>query len=263
MTARAVYVAVVVAGSTATIFAVVALAVHANAAGTVNETQERAWALQASSGLDPVVTGTLQRIEKADRRLLALRAYLRAGDQLSARWTWPQERLSAFPDTAEGKAAATNIDAVAAAFARANPGYTLRVNRIPRSLDLQLVRWNGDASVGTAAAALTESLERRFSGAGAKLPSVTLREALVDWTPSSAAPIAAPGLSAHGQGRAFDFQVESEGRIVAGVEVSSARQEWDAAGWSRKLHDAVGIAGHHFAGPLQRPYEPWHYWISP
>jgi hypothetical protein len=263
MTARAGYVAALIVGPIAALGAIVALAMHANVAKTVTEVQQGAWVLQASAGLEPPVIDTLNRIVKADRRLLALRAYLRAGGELSARWTWSQERQSGFLATADGKAAANDIDAVAAAFALANPGFTLRVTRMPRSLDLQLMRWNENASVGAAAAALTSWLGRRFSGAGAAPSSAELREALIAWPPSSTASIAAPGLSAHGQGRVFDFQVEHRGRIVAGVDVSSARHRWDAAGWTQKLHNAIGMAGDHFSGPLLLPYEPWHYSYQP
>jgi hypothetical protein len=263
MTSRVAYLAALVVGLTAALGAIVALAVHAIAVGAVTEVQQAAWVVQASSGLDPAVIDALHGIVKADRRLLALRAYLRAGDELSTRWTWSQTRMADFPETAEAKTAATNIDAVAAAFASANPGYTLRVNRAPRSLDLQLLRWNGDASVGLAAAALAGALSRRFAGAGAVPPSAALRAALIDWKPRGSVSLAAPGLSAHGQGRAYDFQIEHQGQVVAGVEVASARQRWDAAGWTQKLHEAVGMAGHHFTGPLQLPYEPWHYAYQP
>jgi hypothetical protein len=78
-----------------------------------------------------------------------------------------------------------------------------------------------------------------------------------------AAALAAPGLSAHGQGRAFDFQIEHNGQVVAGTEAASARQRWDAPGWTQKLHQAMSKAGPHFTGPLVSPYEPWHYAYTP
>ena len=259
MTSRVGYLAALVVGPLVILGVISALTMHANAVGRASEGQQETWVVQGSSGLESAVVDTLHRIVKTDRRLLALRAYLRAGAELSARWTWSQERLSGFAESAEGKSVAIDIDAVAAAFARANPGYTLEVNRVPRSLDLQLLRWNEDASVGASAAALTTALARRFGGAGPTPPAEAVRAALIDWKPSSTASVAAPGLSAHGQGRAFDFQVAHEGQIIAGVEVSTARQRWDAAGWTRRLHEAVEAAGHHFVGPLQSPYEPWHY----
>jgi hypothetical protein len=89
--------------------------------------------------------------------------------------------------------------------------------------------------------------------------AAALRSGLIAWQPSVAVTLAAPGLSAHGQARAFDFQVEHDGRIVAGPDAPSAKQQWDAAGWTQKLRAAVRDSGQHFMGPLAFPYEPWHY----
>jgi len=225
---------------------------------TVSGARQDAWVVQASAGLPPAVSDALYRIEGVDRRLLALRAYLRAGDALSERWSWTQDRLSAYPSTPEGKAAAIEIDAVAAAFATRNPGFTLLVNRQPRTLDVQITHWNENESVGKTAAMLRAALERRFT-ANTPLNAVELRKALIEWPGGGAAALAAPGLSAHGQERAVDFQVTRHGQVIAGTDVASARRQWDAAGWTQKLHAAIGIAGNRFVGPLQTPYEPWHY----
>jgi hypothetical protein len=221
------------------------------------------WTDQASAGLDPHIVDTLRRIPQADRRLLALRGYLRARDTLAGRWTWSRQQLSAYRETPEGKGAIEDLDAVATAFANGNPGYELRVNPQPRSLETQVAHWNQNESVGKSAAALMAALEYRFVGQSSR-PSVDqLRAALVDWVPDVAVPLAAPGLSPHGQGRAFDFQVEQHGKIIAGVAVGSASRQWDAAGWTRKLSAAVDMAGQHFSGPLRSPYEPWHYAYTP
>ena len=222
-----------------------------------------AWAAQASVDLEPRVIDALQRIPSAGRRLLALRAYLRAGDTLPERWSWSEEQLSNYPATPEGRAAAADIDAVIAVFSAANPGFTLHVNRKLRSLELQISRWNVDESVGTAAAALVVALEQRLTVNAPTPTTDQIRKALIQWEPHIAIALAAPGLSAHGQGRAFDFQVEHHGQIVAGVDVASATQQWDAAGWTQKLHAAVSAAGNHFSGPLESPHEPWHYAYSP
>jgi hypothetical protein len=231
------------------------------AAGS-NESIHQHWVDSSSVGLDPRTVGTLQRIRGANRQLLALRAYLRAGDSLSARWSWSQEQLTAYASTPEGKAAAADIDAVVAAFARANPGYDLQVNRQPRSLEVQLAHWNENASVAAVSAALVRFLDRRFAG-NPSPAAAEIRDALVHWTPNSAAALAAPGLSAHGQGRAFDFAVARDGHIVAGLEAASAHSRWDDAGWTRKLRAAVAASGKPFVGPLQSPYEPWHYAYTP
>ena len=223
------------------------------------DTQRRqAWVIQASADLDPRAVAALQQVAGAERRLLALRAYLRAGASLAERWTWSQEQLSAYASTAEGKAAATDLNAVIAAFESANPGFTLRVNRMPRSLAVQLVHWNENRSVGIAATALASALDRQFAGIVAP-DARALRAALMNWTPRVAATLAAPGLSAHGQARAFDFQIEHDGKVVAAIDAASARRQWDQAGWTARLHAAVGAAGNRFSGPLSTPYEPWHY----
>jgi hypothetical protein len=222
------------------------------------------WVAQASAGLDPRALAALRQIVGPDRRLLALRAYLRAGASLGARWSWSQAQLAAYPSTPEGRAASADIDAVIAAFAAANPGFTLQVNRLPRSLEVQIAHWNENKSVGVTAASLVASLERQFAGSPGVPDAQALCSALVAWQPQAAATLAAPGLSAHGQGRAFDFQIEHQGTVIAGIDSASARQQWDAAGWTRKLHAAVDGAGNRFAGPLTSPYEPWHYaWAAP
>lgn len=239
-----------------------AITVQAQSVAGSTESVHQRWVDSASVGLDPQAVDTLERIRGANRRLLALRAYLRAGDSLAARWSWSQAQLARYPSTPEGKVAAADIDAVVAAFAKANPGYELQVNRQPRSLKVQLAHWNENASVATVSGALAQYLDRRFAGVSS--PSTAqLRDAMVQWQPNSAAALAAPGTSAHGQGRAFDFAVARNGQIVAGLEAASARSRWDDAGWSRKLRAAVLASGKPFAGPLRSPYEPWHYAYTP
>jgi hypothetical protein len=239
-----------------------ATTVQARECGGATETLRQRWVDTASAGLDARAVDTLHRIRGANRQLLALRAYLRAGDSLAARWSWSEDHLTRYPTTPEGKAAAADIDAVVAAFAKANPGYDLQVNRQPRSLEAQLAHWNDNESVAAVSETLAEYLDRRL-GRTAPPSTMDLRSALVQWTPDSAAALAAPGLSAHGQGRAFDFAVAHNGEVVAGLEAASAHQRWDEAGWTRKLHDAVVASGKPFVGPLQSPYEPWHYAYTP
>jgi hypothetical protein len=223
---------------------------------------EAAWIATASTGLDQRALATLARINSLDRRLLALRAYLRAGDTLEERWSWSQQQLAAYPATPEGMAAAADIDAVEQAFARANPGFTAQANRAPRSLEQQLEHWNQSSSVERVGLELAAAMSRQFP-AQTTPAAQQLRAALMAWVPSSAAPLAAPGLSAHGQGRAFDFQIMHYARSVAGFDAASARRQWDAAGWTRKLHAAVIASGKPFSGPLESPYEPWHYAYLP
>jgi hypothetical protein len=219
------------------------------------------WTAAASHDLDPRALATLKRITDPPRQLLALRGYLRAGDSLPQRWSWSPQQLAAYPSTAEGRAAAADVDAVEQAFARADPGYTARANRMPRSLDLQIEHWNANSGVAIVADQLVRALQRQFA---ATTPSGgQLRQALMDWHPAIAAPLAPPGLSAHGQGRAFDFDIEHDGAVVAGFDAAAAHSQWDRQGWTEKLHAAVIASGKPFAGPLASPYEPWHYAYAP
>ena len=235
---------------------------RAQDSGPVTAAARGQWVATASAGLDPQAVATLGRIRGVNRQLLALRAYLRAGASLAGRWSWSQQTLERYPQTAEGRAAAADIDAVLSAFAKANPGYELQVNRQPRSLERQLEHWNENEGVAVVAASLVAALDRQF--ARQPPPSARqLQEALLRWTPDKAAPLAAPGLSAHGQGRAFDFAVARNGRTIAGLNAARARSEWDRAGWTRRLHAAVAASGKPFVGPLQSPYEPWHYAYTP
>ena len=230
---------------------------------SASKAMQDAWVAQASAGLQPFVVDTLRRIVGADRRLLALRAYLRAGSALSERWSWSQEQLSAYSATPQGKAAAIDINAVAVAFGAANPGFTLQVNQQPRSLALQIAHWNNNKSVGTSAAALVNAIGRQFNPDRTPPSADELRRMLIEWPTDGTVALAAPGLSAHGQGHAYDFQVVQHGQVIAGLGVASAHRQWDAAGWTQKLRAAVNIAGNRFVGPLESPHEPWHYAYTP
>jgi hypothetical protein len=234
------------------------------AATTAREDDMQAqWVALASQGLDPRAAETLARVHGTGRQLLALRAYLRAGDAMGERWSWTDRQLAAYPTSAEGRTAASDIAAVEQAFGRANPGFRARANQMPRSLEVQIVHWNENPGVGAVAAQFERALSREFAG-GSRVPeSDRLREALTDWRPTVAAPLAAPGLSPHGQGRAFDFQIEQDGKIVAGCDVATAHRRWDQDGWTSRLHAAVLASGRPFTGPLQSPYEPWHYAYQP
>ena len=226
-------------------------------------TAHEAWIVQASQGLDQRPLDALALIQGSGRRLLALRAYLRAGDSLARRWSGTQAQLALYPATPEGKAAMADLDVILGVFSAANPGYGLRVNREPRSIEVQIRRWNENPSVGAVADALTASLDGQYRTGKAKPNTDDIRRALMDWKPAAEAPLAAPGLSAHGQGRAFDFQVEKNGHVIAGPDAALARTRWDTAGWTVRLKLAVNSAGHHFSGPLDSPYEPWHYTYIP
>lgn len=224
-----------------------------------------AYVRAAGAGLPQEQREALNRVEGEGRRMLALRGYLRAGAGAVARWAWSRERIESYEKSAEYAAALAEIERVRRAFEGANPGHTLRVNTKVRSLDEQLEKWNEADSVARAGEELVGRARAELASAsygdGAAEADVRrfenfLRGASTRVTPT----LAVPGLSPHGQARAFDFQVMRGGQLIAGPSSPSA---WDSAGWTAKLQEAVRAAGTKFSGPLASPREPWHYDYTP
>ena len=217
--------------------------------------------------LTPVAREALQRIDSKPRRLLAVRSYLRAGKDLTSRWSWSAEEIRAYESSLDYSDLLAEIAAVRARFETANPGYSLYANTIARSLDLQLQRWNSNASVGVIAERLQEAAVRELSAKSyPATPDVRARlrfaSFLREWRPvPSAASLAVPGLSPHGRSRAIDFQITQNGRIIAPTEVAKVRSVWERQGWADKL--AAAMRDSRFVGPLQSPNEPWHYEYAP
>jgi hypothetical protein len=218
------------------------------------------------AGLAPEQREALGRVEGEGRRLLALRGYLRTGREVDSRWAWSRERIESYERSPEYAAALAEIGKVRSEFEAANPGYSLRVNTQVRSLDEQLSKWNEADSVARAGEELLARAREEVAGssygegAGAAADvrrfEGFLRGAGTRVTPT----LAVPGLSPHGQARAFDFQVMRGSQLIAGPSSPSA---WDDAGWTLKLQEAVGRASTKFAGPLASPREPWHYDYRP
>lgn len=217
---------------------------------------------------DPRVAAALARIEGTDRRLLALRNYLRAGSGLAERWSWSAAQISQFAQSPEYRGIQTEIEKVRRAFIAANPGYQLWVNPDVRSLDTQLSTWNRNDSVGRAAGGThTAFIKWRGSAAVRAMPPLERQRAatkfLREFVPSPTPTLAAPGLSPHGQMRAIDFHIKQGDRTVAGPRSASIAADWDGAGWAKKLAAAVRAGSRHFTGPLANPREPWHYTYTP
>ena len=206
--------------------------------------------------LPPAARQALRRIADTPRRVLALRGYLRARDSLASRWSWSQAQIEAYEKSAEHAQMLAEIDKVAKRFEEQNRGYTLYVNTQVRSLDLQLQRWNENRTVGNLAkeayAASLAYLSQRSDPDG-------FAHFLSSWQPSTAAPLAAPGLSLHGRLRAIDFQVHAGGRVVAGPDSSTIASVWQGQGWAEKVAAAVATSSDKFSGPLRMPNEPWHF----
>ncbi len=247
----------------AALAAMAGLSLHA--AEAQSEARDSATMVEAiAAEQDPRVVSALARIEGTDRRLLALRNYLRAGNGLAERWSWTAAQIAAFAQSPENRAIQAEINKVRQAFVAANPGYQLWVNPEVRSLDTQLSTWNRNDSVARAAAGLLSAFSkwRRSAVVMAMPPPARQRAAtkfLREFVPSPTPTLAAPGLSPHGQMRAIDFHIKKGDRTVAGPRSASIASDWDGAGWAKKLETAVRAGSTRFTGPLEIPREPWHY----
>ena len=232
------------------------------APSVASERPTTAYIRAVSSKLPTEQQQTLERIAGDELRLLALRAYVRAGKNLRDRWSWTEEQIRAYEKSAEYEQLVADIDAIKREFERRHPGYTLYANTQVRSLDTQIERWNSNPRVATTAAKLHEHVSATLARSPRQPDASAIErfeQSLKSWRPSPAAPLAAPGLSMHGQSRAIDFQIMQGGKIVAATEVGAVAREWDAAGWTRKLKEAIAAASPRFKGPLASPNEPWHY----
>jgi hypothetical protein len=223
-------------------------------------------ALQAT--LDARAAAVLPRIDGTGRQLLALRSYLRAGPSLVERWSWSDDEIAAWQGSAARVALDAAIARVRGAFETANPGFSLRVNPEARSLEIQLERWNTNASIAAAAAALataaeTAVLAEGFPAPGSPRAQAAFGDFLRAWVPSPTPPLAAPGLSPHGQMRAVDFVVTRGEAIIAGAVTADIPAIWTGAGWAERLVAAVRASGAPFEGPLLLPDEPWHFDYRP
>lgn len=228
----------------------------------------RAYQTALVSRIAAPARSTYLQIEGDGRRLLAARSYLRAGDSLPARWGWSSEEIQTFNRSHQFRALTGEIDKVRMEFERQNPGYSLYANTQVRSVDLQLRRWNANPTVARVAEQLRrEARQHLIDGRYPSNPDERalhrFGQFLTSWHSSLKAPLAAPGLSAHGRARAIDFQVQANNRIVAPTETAVVKRVWDGQGWSSRLQTAVRSASEKFRGPLLAPHEPWHYEYVP
>ncbi len=222
-----------------------------------------------AGGLDARVRNTLPAIDGLPRQLLALKYYLaRTRREIRAKWAWTSVQEKRFRKSVEFRRVLEEVEKVRTAFSTANPGYSLRANLEVRTVRDQVASWNQTPSVTSAAGSLMTACARVMNDTlFAALPSrgtlERFRQFLLRFRPSVIPTVAVPGLSAHGQLRAFDFVVMQGNRVVAGTETASIRSQWDRAGWTAKLKEAVKTSGARFEGPLAFPREPWHYAYKP
>jgi hypothetical protein len=223
---------------------------------------------EIAAAQDPRVAVALQRVDDLDKRLLALRSYLRSASHLAERWSWTEEQIAAWHGSPEQRELEVAIAAVRVEFTRRHQGHELWVNPQVRSLDIQLRHWNENASVAAAAAAtlaaaLNEVDSVQHRQRAPDMQRTAFQRWLATFVPEPAPTVAAPGLSPHGQMRAVDFQVHRNGKVVAGPSSATIAETWDGDGWAQALETAVRAAGDRFVGPLMRPREPWHYDFQP
>jgi hypothetical protein len=235
-----------------------------------DETYQLKFYMQAAAESLPCEQlNALAKIKDVDRRYLAVPYYLGAGESLASRWSWTSSQIQEYEQSPEFKEALAEIEKISARFALDNPQYRLYANTRIRSLEEQLTRWQTVRSIGVAAsqfrkAALRELAQEDFASPPNDESTKRFRHFLVTWRASPPPSLAAPGLSLHGQGRAYDFQIRDlQGRTIAGADTSTIRNIWDGAGWAEKLATAVHAASKHFVGPLATPREPWHYEYRP
>ena len=217
------------------------------------------------------VRKTLHRIGSTSRRYLALSYYLRRADEIESGWSWTESEVAAFRKTEECRVMLAEVDSVCSRFAANNPGYTLRVNVGARSLGTQIRKWNNVSSVSRAAFDFLDSAEKFVT---VMLTDTSLVAAERDSTrldrfrifmqtysprPGRVPTVAVPGLSKHGQLRAFDFKVYRGKKMIAGANSRSIKSRWERPGWTTKLKEATLEVSPRFVGPLPTPYEPWHY----
>jgi hypothetical protein len=219
-----------------------------------------------SQNLPEPAVQALAAIPDPGRKLLAARSYFRSQAHLEKRWSWSEAQIAAYEGSPEQKTLLADIARIAEHFSAAYPGFSLYTNTQVRSLDKQLASWNENASVGSASsnllAALATDSSVNMDVGNAKLP-MQLKAWLSAHTPSPSPNLAAPGLSAHGQMHAIDFQISQNGTLIAPADSSKVAAVWRAQGWEARLKASITAVGPAFEGPLVSPDEPWHYSYTP
>jgi hypothetical protein len=238
----------------------------AGADGASNQAQLTEYTQAVAATLPPATQRTVTLIDGTPRQLLALRSYVRAGDKVAERWSWTDEQIEAFSKTREYRQLLREVKGIKTRFEADNPGYTLYANTEVRSLDVQIERWNANASVKAVArrierAALKELAKQGYSEKPDALSVEQFFEFLRGWHPPTPPSLAAPGLSKHGQLRAIDFAIFKDGKLIAPTNLKASESIWVREGWSDRLKQAT--LNTRFEGPLQVPHEPWHYEYDP
>jgi hypothetical protein len=221
-----------------------------------------------STSLDKRVLEAIGKIDGTRRRLLALRGYLRSARSVGSRWSWSEEEINRYKESDEYRQALAEIEKVKKKFEELNPGHSLHVNTEVRSLETQIEKWNETASVQSAAddifnSALKELTKPAYKEVPDKRGLASFQQFLRSYNLQQEPTVALPGLSPHGQMRAFDFQIKQGNKIIAKPDTATIETVWEREGWAERLKNAVMRASQKFTGPLLSPREPWHYTFNP
>ncbi|MFO0946285.1 MAG: hypothetical protein U1D30_10110 [Planctomycetota bacterium] len=220
--------------------------------------------------LDSECIVALIGIARLERKLLAARQYVRYTDvskkKIWENWAWSDSQIEEWYKSDAYKKASKLIDNIKAKFNATNTGYKLLVSKKVRTLEEQLYLWRISDQVLSLGIELKEKVSKEIDKSGysetaGKDDAEKFRKFLAKVSLKSKLMLAAPGLSDHGHGNAYDFVIEDK----SGKRMASASGAWISTwdgphGWTQKLKDAVNAAGEgRFKGPLASPYEPWHY----
>ncbi len=222
----------------------------------------------AAAGLDSRPASVLAGIPNRERRALAVVHYLKRHDQVDIRWVWTAEEARSHRLTPRYRRAITELRRVRRAFAELNPGYTLVTDTNARPLHLQVRYWNRERSVALAGRELQDSarqwlIDEEYPDVPDSVALARFLDRVIAYRPARLPTVAVPGLSLHGQLRAFDFAVLRRGRVVAGTSSATIDSVWRRGGWAERLRAAVSEAGGDLTGPMETPPEPWHYEYRP
>src|SRR5947199_4361860 len=111
------------------------------------EDKLKAYADQVEAGLESRIQGALNDMPLIDRRVLAIRGYLRyplmGRGTIDANWAWTNDDMAEFRKTTEFRQMKQAVSDLKRVFAAANAGHTLEVDPDKqRDLDEQVDSWN-------------------------------------------------------------------------------------------------------------------------
>jgi hypothetical protein len=207
-------------------------------------------------------------ITESDRLYLAVKGYLYYPNlgrgTIEANWPFTAgTRIDPDVDRA--------LDKVVELWVPPDSSYTIEPKRSIRTLGQQTDAWNDNATVKSLGGELLTNLLTtidKFPDTPAAADLKRFRTYLETVELTDSPTNATPGLSMHGQGRAFDFVVSRNGNEITSISTTKASiAVWDGPNqWTQRLKDAVTAANAvlgtgRFEGPLKlkKRYEPWHY----